>query len=370
MGKKNATFSTAVPVSFADKTQKQERAGCVFLLLLCALLSVMILLGGLTRLTDSGLSITDWSPIMGAIPPLSTQEWQNIFSNYQQTYEFRYQNSTMTLDAFKIIFWWEWGHRQLGRLIGLVWAFGFIWLWWRSLLLAGWARRFFILGGLGGLQGFIGWWMVASGLKDEMLDVAAYRLAVHLCLAFFILGLMFWYYQLLSRGGVDILQSRRLRNVQQVRMSFILVGLIFTQIFIGALVAGLDAGSGYRDWPLMAGQFFPDAALSHSPLLVNFFENPAFVQFNHRILAYILIIFAVYHVWRARKMAYKNFLWANILFTCALIGQAVLGVITLAYGGMLEWGILHQAGGIILWIFVLRVSFLATYPQNISLTHK
>ena len=178
-----------------------------WLMVLFALVALMIAVGGMTRLTDSGLSITEWKPVTGAIPPLSAETWEAEFEKYRAIPEYELQNKGMTMAEFKVIYWWEWGHRQLGRVIGLVWAAGFAWFYIRKQSPNGWNQRLLFIGALGGLQGFIGWWMVSSGLEDGMLDVASYRLATHLGLAFVIFGYLTWFILRLSRREADLLQA-------------------------------------------------------------------------------------------------------------------------------------------------------------------
>ncbi|MCB2133121.1 MAG: COX15/CtaA family protein, partial [Rhodobacteraceae bacterium] len=199
----------------------------IWLFILFALVVAMIAVGGLTRLTDSGLSITEWRPVTGALPPLSDADWQVEFAKYQASPEYRLQNSHMDLAAFKSIFWWEWGHRQLGRVIGVVWAVGFLFFWAARRIPTGWTRRLLGLGVLGGLQGAIGWWMVASGLSGRMVDVASYRLATHLGLAFAILGLIAWYALSLSRPEAQLMQARRSREGKLFSLSTGLMHLAF-----------------------------------------------------------------------------------------------------------------------------------------------
>ena len=226
-----------------------------WLLLIFMLVATMIVVGGLTRLTDSGLSITEWKPVTGAIPPMDDAAWAVEFGKYQASPEFQLQNSAMTLAEFKGIYWWEWGHRQLGRVIGLVWAVGFAGLALARKIPPGWSRRIWLLGGLGGLQGAVGWWMVSSGLKGTMVDVASLRLAVHLGLAFVIFGVVAWYVLLLGRSEAALLQARRGREAKLYGMSTGLLHMTFVQVLLGALVAGIDAGRGFPTWPLMNGSF-------------------------------------------------------------------------------------------------------------------
>ncbi|MEM8597983.1 MAG: COX15/CtaA family protein, partial [Pseudomonadota bacterium] len=220
--------------------QGARAAIAAWLWLLAALVSIMILVGGLTRLTDSGLSITVWDPVMGAIPPLSASDWDAAFEMYKTTTEYQEQNNWMTLDDFKPIYWWEWGHRQLGRFIGVVWAIGFFGFLAARKIPRGWTMRLVIPGALGGLQGAIGWWMVSSGLVGR-LDVASYRLALHLGLAFAILALLVWLARRIHLPEAEAMQARRRRRggLGLLRWVGVLLGL---QILFGALVAGIDAG--------------------------------------------------------------------------------------------------------------------------------
>ena len=244
----------------------------------------MIAVGGLTRLTDSGLSITEWKPLTGALPPLSDADWQAEFAKYQQIPEFQVQNAWMELADFKGIYWWEWGHRQLGRVIGLVWALGFVGFLVARKVPQGWNRRLLLVGALGGLQGAIGWWMVTSGLEGTMLDVASYRLAVHLGLAFVILGFLAWYMMLLGREERDLMQARRSKDAKLFSLGTGWLHFTMLQVLLGALVAGIDAGRSYTDWPTMGGGFLPPDPFMLTPLWHNFFENPGPVSYTHLTL--------------------------------------------------------------------------------------
>ncbi len=331
--------------------------GVLFLLVLA-----MIVVGGLTRLTDSGLSITEWKPLTGAIPPLSAEMWAIEFDKYRTIPEYQLQNRGMTLGEFQTIYWWEWGHRQLGRVIGLVWAVGFVWFLARRKIPRGWTSRLLGIGALGGLQGAIGWWMVSSGLDGTMLDVASYRLATHLGLAFVILGLIAWYIFRLNRREAELLQARRQRVVPLVRLSGILAALVFVQILMGALVAGIDAGRSYTDWPLMAGQVFPPDAFVLEPAWTNFLQNPGLVQFNHRILAYIVAAFGLFVWLRARKSSLRKVQASFNMMASMLALQIVLGIVTVIYGAPWYFAILHQLLAVGLWVGVLRARFSAAYP--------
>jgi cytochrome c oxidase assembly protein subunit 15 len=352
----------------------QGRAGArgairVWLMLLFTLVVVMIAVGGLTRLTDSGLSITEWRPFTGALPPMTAADWDSEFAKYQAIDEFRIQNQWMQLSDFKVIYWWEWGHRQLGRVIGLVWAVGFFWFLLRRQIPTGWTPRVLGLGALGGLQGAIGWWMVSSGVTrgEGMIDVASYRLATHLGLAFVILGLIAWYTFQLSRPERDLMQARRSKEVRLFGLSTGLMHFAFLQILIGALVAGIDAGRSYTEWPLMGGQFFPASAFMFEPLWRNFFESPGLVQFIHRMTGYLLFAFAIVVWLRGRRSAQAKTRFAFHAMLCAMSLQIVLGIVTVFYGAPWNIAILHQFLAVILWTLILRARFLAAYPIATSI---
>ena len=331
------------------------------------LVGLMIIIGGMTRLTDSGLSITEWAPLAGAKPPTSEAVWLEEFDKYKAIDEYQLQNKGMSLAEFKSIYWWEWGHRQLGRVIGLVWALGFVGFLVARKMPSGWTRRLLLLGAMGGLQGAIGWWMVSSGLKEGMTDVASYRLATHLGLAFVIFGFITWFMMQLSRRDADLLQDRRMGDAGLTRLASWLVVLAFVQILIGALVAGIDAGRNYPDWPLMAGGFFPPDPFGLTPLWRNFFEDDGLVQFMHRMAGYVLFAFGVL-VWsRARKSGNDRTRFAFHSMLAAMILQVVLGIATVIYSAPWEIAIVHQLGAVVLWVVTLRARFLAQYPHPQSI---
>jgi cytochrome c oxidase assembly protein subunit 15 len=333
-----------------------------WLLVLFALVVAMIAVGGLTRLTDSGLSITEWRPVTGALPPMSEAAWVAEFEKYQAIPEYQLQNRGMTLAEFQSIYWWEWGHRQLGRVIGLVWAAGFLAFWATKRIPTGWMPRLLGLGALGAAQGAIGWWMVASGLGGEMLDVASYRLATHLGLAFAILGLIAWYAFLLSRPEAQLLQARRAREGRLFSLSTGVMHVAFLQILLGALVAGIDAGRGFTDWPLMAGGFLPPEPFWIEPLWRNFFENAGLVQFVHRMVGYLLLGFGLF-VWsRGRRSGQRRTQAAFNMMAAMLVVQVGLGIVTVMHSAPLALAILHQLGAVALWVMVLRARFLSQYP--------
>jgi heme a synthase len=339
-----------------------RRAIALWLAILFVLVTAMIVVGGMTRLTDSGLSITEWKPVTGAVPPMNPAAWQAEFDKYRGTPQFEILNRDMTLAEFKGIYRWEWGHRQLGRLIGLVWAVGFLWFLIRRKIPPGWTPRLLALGALGGLQGAIGWWMVASGLEGRMISVASYRLATHLGLAFAILGLIAWYVLRLRRDESDLLQARRQRNEGLMRWGTVLTVVAFGQILLGALVAGIDAGRGYIDWPLMGGEVFPSDAFTISPAWRNYLENPALVQFNHRLLGYILAILGAVAWWRSRSSAQIHIRRAFDAMGIALGVQIALGIATVMHAAPWQIAIVHQLGAVVLFSLILRARFSAQFP--------
>lgn len=333
--------------------------------LLFALVAAMIVVGGLTRLTDSGLSITEWRPVTGTLPPLAEADWLAEFAKYQQSPEFQLQNSQMDLDAFKAIYWWEWGHRLLGRVVGLVWAAGLACFWMRRQIPAGCSGRLLALGVLGGMQGAIGWWMVASGLQGRMVDVASYRLALHLGLAFAILGLIAWMMLGLSRSAVDLLQARRAREAALSRMSRGFLHLLFMQILLGALVAGIDAGRAFPTWPLMGDSFFPADAFyvpGDGAIWRAFFENPGLVQFVHRLAAYLVLVLGAALVWRARGSAHVRTRRAFHLLGAVLVVQLALGIATVLHAAPLGLALAHQTGAVALWVAAIAALHRTVYP--------
>ena len=333
-----------------------------WVLALVVLIIIMIVVGGLTRLTDSGLSITQWDPVMGAIPPLSAADWQKAFAAYQTSYEFQTQNAAMSLAQFKVIFWWEWGHRQLGRFIGLFWGGGFVLLWATAKLPTQGRAQLFWVGPFIAVQGVIGWLMVASGFQGTRTDVASYWLMTHLGAAFALLGYLYWQYMGLCRSEGDLLTARRQHERPAYRLAVTLAVLLYVQILLGALVAGLDAGRNYTDWPLMAGHFFPPFMFEFEPWWRNFFENDGLVQFIHRIWAYALFAFALYAGVRAAKSPYSVVRKAFSRFGLLLIAQMLLGIITVMYAAPWYFAILHQLLAIFLWFAVLHAIFVTAFP--------
>lgn len=353
-----------------DARPKGARAGIrLWLVALFLLVAAMIVVGGLTRLTDSGLSITEWKPVTGALPPMDDASWQAEFEKYQAIPEYQLQNKGMTLEAFKTIYWWEWGHRQLGRLIGLVWLAGFAGFAVARQIPQGWTGRLLLLGALGGAQGAIGWWMVSSGLTGDRLDVASYRLATHLGLAFVILGFIAWYVFLLGRTEAELMTARRGRERKLFGLSTGLMHFAFLQILLGALVAGIDAGRAFPTWPLMNGQFFPadafyvpDGQGGTLPVWHAFFENPGLVQFIHRMSGYLLLAFGIVVWLRGRKSSYQATQGAFHQVMALLVVQMGLGIATVLTVAHVHVAITHQIGAVILWVLILRARHLSQYP--------
>lgn len=341
----------------------------LWLAVLFLMVVAMIAVGGLTRLTDSGLSITEWKPVTGALPPMTDAAWAEEFTKYQASPEYQLQNKGMSLEDFKSIFWWEWGHRQLGRMIGVVWALGFLGFLVARQIPSGWKKPLLLVGALGGAQGAIGWWMVSSGLKDEMVDVASYRLATHLGLAFVILGVLGWYVLLLGRSEVELMTARRGREAKLYSLTTGLMHFAFLQIVLGALVAGIDAGRAYPTWPLMNGNFFPadafyvpDGQGGSLALWHAFFENPGLVQFMHRMSGYLLFIFGVIVWLKGRRSAYQVTTRAYHAVMAMLTAQMTLGIYTALTAAQVHVAITHQIGAVILWVLILRARHLSMYP--------
>ncbi|WP_296420542.1 heme A synthase [Pseudooctadecabacter sp.] len=361
----------AAPGGIDAKSKGARGAIRVWLMMLFALVVVMITVGGLTRLTDSGLSITEWAPLSGSVPPLNAAQWEAEFAAYKLIPEYQEQNRGMSMAEFKVIYWWEWGHRQLGRVIGLVWALGFGYFLLRRQIPVGWTGRLLFLGALGGLQGAIGWWMVSSGLREGMLDVASYRLATHLGLAFVILGFIAWYVFLLGRREADLMQARRAGDAGLFRLAGVLVGFALVQILLGALVAGIDAGRNFPNWPLMTSgtgaSFFPPDPFQLTPLWRNFFEDAGLVQFVHRTSGYLLMGFAVFVWWRARRQPNLQTRFAFNVMLALMFVQMVIGIVTVLYSAPVQIAIVHQFTAVLLWIAILRARYLARYPLTQSI---
>ena len=311
-----------------------------WLYVLAGLVILMIAVGGATRLTGSGLSITEWKPVTGAFPPLSEAAWLAEFEKYRQISQYELLNKGMTLAEFKFIYAWEWGHRQLGRLIGLVFFLPLIWFWLRGAVSGRLALALLGVGALGGLQAGIGWIMVASGLEPGMTAVAPLKLALHLVVASIILAGIVW----IAAGLRPSVGAALDREVKPAAPR-VLLGLILVQIALGGLVAGSKAGFTYNTWPLMDGAFVPPASVlfSGTPLIENFVDNLALVQLNHRLVAYILVALAVWHAVDMRRhySGSKTARRATAIAGLAL-AQMALGIATLVLVVPLWSGLAHQ----------------------------
>lgn len=326
----------------------------IWLMTVATLILAMIVVGGATRLTDSGLSITEWQPILGAIPPLTDAHWQEAFEKYRLIPEYHQVNKGMSLEDFKFIYWWEWSHRFLGRLIGLVFAIPLGVLWLTGALRPGYAAKFFGVLLLGGLQGFVGWYMVQSGLADRV-DVSQYRLALHLVVAFLILALVVW----LAREHAPVTGRIRLSTLTRAQhwVARALVVFVIVQVVLGALVAGLKAGLTYNTWPLMDGRLIPNGLGTLSPWYLNLFENVTTVQFNHRMMAYVVVALALWHALDLRRSADdEHVVNSSWLLLLAILAQAAIGIWTLLESVPLALGLAHQ--GVAAIVLVLAVVHL------------
>jgi cytochrome c oxidase assembly protein subunit 15 len=320
-----------------------NRPVALWLLTGCFLIFCMVIIGGITRLTGSGLSITEWKPVMGAIPPLNENEWSEAFHKYQQIPQFQKINSSFTLDDFKSIFWWEYIHRLLGRLIGVVFIVPFLIFYFRGMFDNKTIRKVLFLFLLGALQGLIGWLMVKSGLTERT-SVSHIRLAIHLITAFITFGFTFYFaLELLVR--TPIVRTNNFRNFTRP-----LFFLITIQIIYGAFVAGLHAGKIYTTYPLMNGQLFPDGMFFMNPSFSNFFNNPVMVQFIHRNLAGMIFISAIILLLRWNKLNLTQLQKrASKIFLFALCIQVTLGILTLITGVNIPLAVLHQSGAFVLF---------------------
>ncbi|MDJ0614627.1 MAG: COX15/CtaA family protein [Rhizobiaceae bacterium] len=313
----------------------------------CFLIFIMVIVGGATRLTDSGLSITEWKPILGAIPPLSAAEWEIALEKYRQIPEYQQINKGMSMSDFQFIYWWEWGHRFLGRLIGLFVAIPLAYFWMTGRLESFLKPRLLLLFALGGLQGFIGWWMVKSGLVDRV-DVSQYRLATHLTLACLIFAYAMW----IARGLAP--HSDAPVDSKVAAFSIVVFLAIVIQIFLGALVAGLDAGLAFNDWPTMDGAVIPTDLWIQSPAWINAFENPKTVQFIHRMSAYAVLALLIWQSIIAYRSTSADTHKRRTLVLLGLgVAQAAIGVITLVLQVPLSWALVHQGGAVVLLGFAV-----------------
>jgi len=341
------------------RSMTQSRMVGLWLLSVAAVILAMITVGGLTRLTGSGLSITEWDPIMGVVPPISDSAWHEAFAKYQRIPQYIHENQGMTLDAFKSIFWWEWAHRVLGRVLGVVFFVPFI-------IFAGigairrsaWPRML-LLFALGGLQGFVGWWMVESGLETRV-SVSQYRLAIHLGVALLLLVAILW-------TALEYLRRPQAtaRPSAFWQWPLAIAVLVYLQMLLGSLVAGLHAGLIYNSWPLMDGRVVPEDAMAQSPWWLNFFENPGTAQFDHRIGAYLVVLAVIALWWRERTLKLGGYARrsGNALLHVTLF-QLVLGIATLLLQAPEFLAALHQLAAALLLCTAVWHTFEMRYAAN------
>ncbi|TAA63466.1 COX15/CtaA family protein [Shinella sp. JR1-6] len=343
-----------------DRDRRQVRRWLGFVLFT---LFVLVLVGGATRLTESGLSITEWKPIHGVVPPLTDVEWQEEFDLYKRIPQYQQVNKDMTVEEFKTIFWWEWAHRLIARSIGFVFAvpLAFFWLTGRIEKKLRWPLVGLLA--LGGFQGFIGWWMVSSGLAERV-SVSQYRLATHLTIACLIFAWTAWLMRVLSPHSDDAAPTDRSR-----RMAGIIACMAIFQIYLGALVAGLDAGLTYNTWPLMDGAVVPGGLFVQNPWWINLFENPKTVQFVHRIGAYVLFALVVMHMIASLRAAPETTHARRALVLFGLVClQATIGILTLIWQVPLGWALAHQGGALVVLGFAIAHwrGFYGEYPREIA----
>jgi cytochrome c oxidase assembly protein subunit 15 len=312
---------------------KTRKAVGLWLLAIAAVIMGMVTIGGLTRITGSGLSITEWDPIMGAIPPLNDTQWTDAFAKYQLIPQYLIENRGMPLEGFKGIFWWEWTHRFLGRLLGVLFIAPFLWFAWVGAIRKSEWPRFVVLFLLGGLQGFIGWWMVESGLETRV-AVSQYRLAIHLGAAILLLGAILWI-------ALEYIRDLDTDKINKTHRAFGMAALVYIQMLLGALVAGLHAGLLYNTWPDMDGRVFPENPFGISPWWLNPFENPGLAQFDHRIGAYIVAGLAIYIYTRGIALTGAAKISAKLVATLVAV-QMALGIITLLMQAPEGLAALHQ----------------------------
>ena len=303
------------------------------------LLGVMILVGGLTRLTDSGLSITQWELFKGFLPPLTNKSWLYYFELYKNIPEYTEQNFNMTLNEFKVIFWWEWGHRFLGRLIGLSFLIPLIYFYFKHGLQ--FIKKYLLIFFLICFQGFIGWYMVSSGLVDRV-DVSHYRLSIHLLIAFIILSLVLWEYLNIKKFNLNY-------QTDNNNLPLIFLILLFIQLILGAFVSGMDAGKIYNSWPLMGNSYFPDDNYIVDLFKISVFDDPSLTQFIHRNLAYFIMAFYIYTFYFYFKRKLNNYFRILVIIGIILLFQIFLGILTVLSGAQIFYSSLHQINTILLF---------------------
>ena len=321
----------------------------IWLITLIGLVVFIILVGGLTRLTDSGLSITTWELFVGFIPPLTNEKWNEYFNLYKMIPEFSEQNYNMTLNEFKVIFWWEWAHRQLGRLIGLVVLVPLIFFTIKNGL---WVlKKYGLIFILVCFQGFIGWYMVSSGLIDRI-DVSHYRLSLHLVTAFLILSIIFWKYLKLTNLKKNYLPI----NLNLIKFFIV---LLFLQLIIGAFVSGMDGGKIYNTWPLMGSSYFPNDSQLSEFLKIDLFDSPSIVQFIHRNLAYLIVVIYIYILFFVIKDCNEIFRKPLLIVGASLFLQIILGILTILSGVKMIYASLHQINSILIILSTIYFLYIA-----------
>ena len=310
----------------------------LWLIIMFWIISIMIIVGGLTRLTDSGLSITKWQLFSGFLPPLNNSDWVNYFNLYKEIPEFKIQNYSMTLNEFKVIFWWEWIHRFLGRVIGITFLIPLIFFSFKIGFIK--LKKLYFIFFLICFQGIIGWYMVSSGLVDRI-DVSHYRLSVHLILAFIILSLILWNFLLIRKNYAFIKKINYL-------LPLVFLILIYLQIILGAFVSGMDAGKIYNSWPLMGESYFPDDSKFINLFNLSVFNDPSLTQFIHRNLAYIIFIFYLFMMIKIYAHKLSPLYFAINIVGLLLIVQILLGILTLMNGAQIVLASMHQISSIFL----------------------
>ncbi len=313
------------------------------------LVGVMILVGGLTRLTDSGLSITQWELFKGFLPPLTNKSWLYYFELYKNIPEYTEQNFNMTLNEFKVIFWWEWGHRFLGRLIGLSFLIPLIYFYFKHGFQ--FIKKYLIIFFLICFQGFIGWYMVSSGLVDRV-DVSHYRLSIHLLIAFIILSLVLWEYLNIKKFNLNY-------QTDNNNLPLIFLILLFIQLILGAFVSGMDAGKIYNSWPLMGNSYFPDDNNIVDLFKISVFDDPSLTQFIHRNLAYFILAFYIYTFYFYFKKKLNNYFRILVIIGIILLFQIFLGILTVLSGAQIFYSSLHQINTILLFTSSICLLFIS-----------
>ncbi len=325
----------------------------IWMLSLMVMIMVIILVGGLTRLTDSGLSITTWELFVGLLPPLSNESWVDYFNLYKTIPEYKEQNFNMTLNEFKVIFWWEWVHRQLGRLIGLLALIPLVYF---TIKNGVWIlKEYLIIFLLVCFQGFIGWYMVSSGLVNRV-DVSHYRLSLHLVTAFVILSIVFWKFLKLT----DLKNNQIVFKLNSLKFFFL---LIFLQLIIGAFVSGMDAGKVYNTWPLMGSTYFPNDSSFEEFLNLDVFDNPSIIQFVHRNLAYLIAFIYLYILFLVLKNGNIRLRFPILIIGLSLLFQIFLGIFTILSGVKMFYASLHQINSIIIILSTLYFLYITKYKE-------